>query len=730
MVLAAELRHPTMRPPFMQPISVLLSGLALALAATAQDPAPPPPGKQEQPVNRLAKETSPYLRQHQHNPVDWYPWGEEALKKAKADQKPIFLSIGYSACHWCHVMEHESFEDAATAKLMNEHFVCIKVDREERPDLDEIYMAAVQAMTGQGGWPMSVWLTPELQPFYGGTYFPPEDMHGRPGFKRVLQALADTWKDRREDLVKASGELTGHLKEALAPRTEPGEVTAKVVSTLVQQSARHYDSVYAGFANPPGYAPKFPHASELGVLLRAAAAGDKDCLPVAIATLDRMQEGGMYDQLGFGFHRYSTDREWLVPHFEKMLYDNGLLVPVYLEATLLTGEGRHAEIARQCLDYLVREMQDPRGGFWSSQDADSEGVEGRFFVWSRDEVRRLCGDDAAVAILRWGITESGNWEHSNVLSKVRPVADVAKESKRSEAEVEQALERARQKLLASRSKRVHPGTDDKVLVAWNGMAIGALARGYQLLGDKRWLQAAQKAAAFVLEEMVSKGRCRRSWHSGKSQHQGYLEDHAFLCDALLTLFESDFDPRWLEAARELLQTMQQHFRDPADGNFWFTADDHEELLARTKSVSEASTPSGTAMAALSFLRAGLLLGDEELYGIGTAALRANAALLERMPLACPSLVLALQFHLADPREVVIAGEPGDPRTQALLAAVRRQFPPHRVMALVHDGNRKALAALSPVFRDKEPVRSVPAAYVCRRGVCEAPVTDPAKLVSK
>jgi uncharacterized protein YyaL (SSP411 family) len=678
-------------------------------------------------VNRLAKETSPYLRQHQHNPVDWYPWGEAALAKARSENKPIFLSIGYAACHWCHVMERESFEDPAIAKVMNERFVCIKVDREERPDLDEIYMAAVQAMTGQGGWPMSVWMTPDLKPFYGGTYYPPEDRFGRPGFKRVLEVLADGWQDRRGEFERVGNELGEHLQKALAPAAEPGAVGPEAVARFLQQSAERYDDLHGGFAQPPHFAPKFPHASELSVLLRAAAAGDGRSRNMAVVTLDRMQQGGIYDQLGFGFHRYSTDRQWLVPHFEKMLYDNALLVPVYLEAFLLTGDVRHAAIARETLDYLLREMRHEQGGFFSSQDADSEGVEGRFFVWSKAEVEQLLGEGAEAALLRWGISAEGNWEHANVLAKHRTLEQVARMVGRDEAAVAAGIERARQVLLAARGRRVRPGTDDKILAAWNGLAIAALARGHQVLGDARYLDAARAAAGFALREMVRDGRCLRSWHSGAARHRGYLEDHAFLADALLSLFESDFDPRWLQAARELLATVQQRFRDPGDGGLWFTADDHEELLARSRSVSEASTPSGAAVAARAFLRAGLLLGDEELYGIGVQVLRANAAMLARLPIACPTLVLALQFHLGDPREVVIAGDPADRRTQALLTAARRLFPPHAVVAVIHDRNRMQLDKLSPVFAGKTPQDGVPAAYVCRRGACEAPVTDPSRL---
>jgi hypothetical protein len=673
-------------------------------------------------ANRLAKETSPYLRQHQWNPVDWHPWGPEALARAKAEDKPIFISIGYAACHWCHVMEHESFADAAIAAVMNEHFVCIKIDREERPDLDEIYMAALHAMGQQGGWPLSAWLTPDGKPFYGGTYFPPDDRYGRPGFRRVLEHLARAWKDRRNELLGGADELAVHLGKVLAPPLPPGEPTAALLASVLDQSAERHDDEHGGFAAPPHFAPKFPHASELQVLLRL---GGERADAIAARTLSAMRTGGIYDQLGGGFHRYSTDREWLVPHFEKMLYDNALLVPCYLDAHLRSGDADHAEVARETLDYLLREMRDPRGGFWSSQDADSEGVEGRFFVWQEAEFDRLLGADSALAKRHFGVTTAGNWEHANVLTLAARASELTAPD-RDLAATTAALQRARAALLLARGGRVRPGTDDKVLTAWNGLAIHACALGHRVLGDARHLAAAQAAAAFVLAELVRDGRCLRSWHSGTARHQGYLEDHAMLAFGLLTLFEADADPRWLAAAKDLLDAIARHF-GAEDGGFWFTADDHERLLARTRSAVESSTPSGTAVAAHAFLRAGLLLGDEALYARGVAALRANHALLERSPAAAPSLVLALQLHLAEPREVVIAGEPRDPRTRALLQRAWRAFPGHQVVALVHDGNRDALAKLSPVFEGKRPVAGVPAAYVCRRGGCDAPVTDPAQL---
>jgi len=686
-----------------------------------QDPAP-----QSRKPNRLAKENSPYLRQHQTNPVDWYPWGEEALALAKAEDKPIFLSIGYAACHWCHVMEHESFENEATARLMNEHFVCIKVDREERPDLDEIYMAAVQAMGVQGGWPMSVWLTPDGRPFYGGTYFPPADMHGRPGFPRVLENMARVWKERRAEVDKGADQLTEHLQTVLAPVLAPGDPEPAMLAAVLSQSRERYDSEYGGFAMAPHFAPKFPHASELMVLMRLDEA-EADAM--VEKTLEQMRSGGMYDQLGGGFHRYSTDREWLVPHFEKMLYDNALLVPCYLEQWLRSGHEDHARVARETLDYMLREMQHERGGFYSSQDADSEGVEGKFFVWQQAEYAAVVGDDAELAEQYHGVTAAGNWEHQNILIRARDEATLAAEIGSDEADIRRRLSDARDKLLVARGRRVRPGTDDKVLCAWNGLAISGLTAGYRALGEEVYLDAARRAADFVLDEMVVDGRCRRSWHSGTAQHAGCLEDHAMLATALLSLFECDGDPRWLAAARSLLVAIDEHF-GAEDGGFWFTADDHEQLLARTKTVTEGSTPSGAAVATMAFLRGGLLLGDPALYERGVAALRQSHALLSRSPIAACSLVLALQFHLADPREIVIAGPVDDPRTRALLERAWRAFPGHHVTALVHDGNREALCELSPVFEGKVPVDGQPAAYVCRRGVCAAPVTDPELLGSR
>jgi uncharacterized protein YyaL (SSP411 family) len=692
----------------------------------AQDPPvtpvetkPTPQGK----PNRLANEASPYLRQHQYDPVDWYPWGDAALQKAKQDDKPIFLSVGYSACHWCHVMAKESFADPAIAKLMNAHFVCIKVDREERPDLDEIYLAALQAMGQPGGWPMSVFLTPDGAPFFGGTYFPPEDGNGRPGFRRVLERLRTVWAEQRTEVTGSAKELAAHLRTSLAPALVAGEPTAALLEPVLDRARAQFDAEHAGFASPPRFAPKFPSPLLLQVLLRLP--GDA-ALPMVTRTLRAMADGGIHDQLAGGLHRYATDRAWLVPHFEKMLYDNALLVPCCLEAAARTDDPAFAAFARTTLDWLLREMRDPAGGFWSSTDAQSEGVEGRFFVWSKAEFDRVLGDDAGLLAAHFGVTEAGNWEHTNVLSVVRDAASLAKEHGGDVDAVQRRLAAGSAKLLAARGARVRPGTDDKVLAGWNGLVLQALAHGYRALGDDRYRTAARELAAFLLQHLVRDGRTARAFHGGVARHAGVLEDQGAVAAGLLALFEIDAEPRWLQAAQSILQQTERHFR-AEDGSFWTTADDHETLLARTKVAWDGSTPSGVALVADALLRAGTLLGDAKTYGHGVDALRAHHQVLAEVPLAAPALLRAVQFHLAGPREVVVVGPPDDMRTQALLQVAWRAFPGQHVVVHLHDGNRAALAKLVPSFADKVAVDGVPTAYVCRQGSCQAPVTTPEAL---
>jgi uncharacterized protein YyaL (SSP411 family) len=614
---------------------------------------------------------------------------------------------------------------------MNERFVCIKVDREERPDLDEIYMAAVQRMTGHGGWPMSVFLTPDLKPFFGGTYWPPETRQGMPGFPRVLEHIDTIWKTRRDEALNAAEDVAQELGAALKPEQQPGDPKLQMTDTAAAESLRRFDPEHGGFGQPPRFAPKFPHCSELQALLRhAARSGDAQSRRIVEVTLLKMARGGIYDQIGGGFHRYSVDREWVVPHFEKMLYDNAQLARVYAEAFVLWGDPEHRRVAREILDYLLAEMHDESGGLWSTTDADSEGEEGKFFVWSKEEVDKLLGDDARLAAERWGITGNGNFEGSNVLTLAKGIDEIAAAGKLARADVEKRLAAARDKLYAQRKTRVAPGTDDKILAAWNGLAVSAFAYAHQVFGDERYLEAARRIGGFLWDKMRSAdGKLLRAWRQGKGGVRGYLEDHAFVADGLLSLFESDFDPKWLERALALLGTIRKDFRD-ADGGLWFTAADHEALIARSKSVMESSTPSGAAVAALAFLRAGLLTGDLGLYDVGLGVLKANHEMLSKAPSACPALLVAVEFALSDPKEVVVAGAPADPETQALVAKVRAAFPPHRVVALVHDGNRAALEKLSEVVKGKGPVGGKAAAYVCQRGVCEAPVTEAGGLAQR
>ncbi|MDA0933076.1 MAG: thioredoxin domain-containing protein [Planctomycetota bacterium] len=695
------------------------------MALTAAVPA------QERPVNRLADATSPYLRQHRHNPVDWYPWGAEALERAKREEKPIFLSIGYAACHWCHVMERESFEDPEIAKVLNERFVNVKVDREERPDLDEIYMTALQGMTGGGGWPMSMFLTPDLRPFFGGTYFPIEDARGQPSFRRVLDHVHGLWTTKRDVVLDHSEKVARFLRDSLAPAGDPEELAVEDLVGTVAASAKHFDAERGGFAPGPRFAPKFPHAAELRNLLEEhARTGDADALRMAEQTLVAMAHGGLYDQLGGGFHRYSTDREWAVPHFEKMLYDNALLAQAYADAFLVSGNRLFERIATETLDAMCRDLRDPEGGFWSTIDADSEGVEGRYYVWTREQIDAALGDDAEAVALRFGVRPGGNWEGVSVLRAALSVEDVASQLGASVDEVQAQLSRGRAELLALRGERVAPATDDKIVAAWNGMAIAALADGYRVFGNERWLDAARDAARFVLGEMrdADTGRLYRTSWRGSVQVAAYLEDYACVADGLFRLFECDGDPTWLAAGRDLLGILARHFSDDVGGSFFFTPDDHEELLTRANSVQESATPTGVAMAAQVFLRGSLLLGDTSLWDRGIRAVRAHRKEFAAYPTACPSLGLAIRLALADPREVVVVGEPLDPRTVALRRKVQRSYPPHHGLVLVHDANREALEKLSVLVEGKTAEDGVPAAYVCRHGACEAPVTDPDALV--
>ena len=643
--------------------------------------------------NRLAAETSPYLLQHRDNPVDWFPWGEEALARAREEDKPLIVSIGYSACHWCHVMERESFEDEAIAAYMNEHFVCVKVDREERPDVDAIYMDACQAMTGHGGWPLNAFVTPEQVPFYTGTYFPPEQRQGMPSWRRVLEAVSDAWRDRRDE-IRAGGErIVERLQggATLAPSTEP--IDPRGLDTAVTALGGSYDAARGGF----GSAPKFPPSSAIEFLLRR---GETD---MSVTTLRAMASGGIYDQVGGGFARYAVDGDWLVPHFEKMLYDNALLARAYLHAWLVTGDGLLRTVCEQTLDWALREMRAPEGGFYCALDADSEGEEGRFYVWSLEQLRDALGPDAEAAIAYFGATQQGNFEGRNILVRAGAEPD--------------RLDLIRRRLYELRAQRVWPALDDKRLTAWNALMIAALAEAGAVLERDDYLDAARSCAGFVLTELRDEqGRLLRTYKDGQAQLNGYLEDHAFLLEGLLVLYEASFEPRWFTAARELADTMIERFADDERGGFFETASDHERLLARRKDLEDNPIPAGNSSAAYGLLRLAALSGAYEYESRAVGVLRLLHELAPQHPLAFGHLLQALDFHLSPVREVALVGA----GTDALERVVRSRFRPHMVLA---GGQPGAV----PLLEGREPVDGRAAAYVCERFACERPVSEPSDL---
>ena len=625
-------------------------------------------------TNRLANEKSPYLLQHAHNPVDWYPWGPEAFEKARREDKPIFLSVGYSTCHWCHVMERESFENEPIARLMNEGFVNVKVDREERPDIDEIYMKAVQAMTGSGGWPMSVFLTPDLEPFFGGTYFPPQGQHGRPGFAELLTALSRAWREDRASLVKRGALLAQHIADEGRIETA-SDLDPAVLDLSLSALQQSFDPRWGGF----GGAPKFPHALDLRLCLRHwKRTGDASALKVATFTLDRMSAGGIHDQLGGGFHRYSTDEEWLIPHFEKMLYDNALLVPAYLEAFLATREPRYAHVARECCEWVLREMVTATGGFASSQDADSEGQEGKYFAWTPQQLAQVLGAKHGAWAAAWfGVTEAGNFEHgASALWRHDAPQTVARGLGVPLAELDSAMADARTKLFAARATRVRPATDDKVLAAWNGLMISALAQAWQITHEDRFLTAARRAATYVLTGMrQDDGRLFAAARNGRAHLNAYLDDYAFVIQALVDLYESDFDERWLHEALVLESILADRLEDAGAGGFFTTARDHEKLIARLKNPQDGALPSGNGVQALNLLRLAELTGRRDLAERARRTIRAVGALANRYPAAFSQVLIAVDWLAAGPREIVVAGRLGDQRADEMLRHVRSTFLP-------------------------------------------------------
>jgi uncharacterized protein YyaL (SSP411 family) len=675
-------------------------------------------------MNRLANETSPYLLQHAENPVDWYPWGEEALERARAGDKPILLSIGYAACHWCHVMERESFEDAETAALMNRHFVSIKVDREERPDLDAIYMDAVQAMTGGGGWPLTAFLTPEGKPFYAGTYYPNEARHGLPAFRTVLSAIADVWANRRSEAEQQSSRVIEAIERSTGLGASPQPLTESILVTAFGGLRRAFDPRWGGF----GGAPKFPQPMTLEFCLRMHLRGTPDALDVVTITLDKMAGGGMYDHVGGGFHRYSTDERWHVPHFEKMLYDNALLVRLYVHAWQVTGVERYRRVATETCEYLLRELRHAEGAFFSSQDADSEGVEGRFFVWSWDELVGVTGEAVATA---FGATPGGNWEGTNVLWRPLPLEGVAAEMELDARELERDLETARAGLYELRQGRVHPATDDKILAAWNGMAIAALAEAGRALGEPAYVEAAVGAADFVLTHLRDDaGRLLRSWRNGRGGRPGFADDHALMADACLVLYETTFELRWFEQARALCDELLRLFHDPERGGFFQTGLDAEALVVRPKELQDNAVPSGNSAAADVLQRLGHLTGEPEYEHAGVEALRLIRDAMASAPSGFGHALGALDLYLSAVKEVAIVGDPDAEATRALVAEVTTErYLPNHVLAVAAVGDARSQASVA-LLQDRPALDGRPTAYVCERFVCQLPVTDPQALAGQ
>ncbi len=703
-------------------------------------------------TNRLINETSPYLLQHAHNPVDWYPWGEEALEKARRENKPILLSVGYSACHWCHVMERESFENEEIAALMNQHFVSIKVDREERPDIDNIYMQAVQALTHSGGWPMTVFLTPDGRPFYGGTYFPPRDRRygGQvmPGFPRVLTSMAEVYEQRREDVEEQATQITDFLQQrGSAPLhskdvVPTGLVPLELLSNASQELASEFDPVHGGFGN----APKFPNTMSLEFLLRIhqhrlkGELGTKATRPeleIVEVSLQHMANGGIYDQLGGGFHRYSVDAEWLVPHFEKMLYDNALLSRIYLHTYLVTGNTFYRRIAEETLDYVVREMTSPEGGFYSTQDADSEGEEGKFFVWIPTEIEAvLPREDAEIFMKYYSVTQQGNFEGKNILHVAQneqsgDIVDKAPgqpqgPSPRRSTTLAPTIQRGRDLLFKAREQRVKPGRDEKILTSWNGLMLRSFAEAARYLGRADYLQVAINNATFLLRELRRDGRVLRTYKDGRGRLNGYLEDYTFLADGLLALYEASFDAHWFSEARRLMDEAITLFADDRNGGFFDTGSDHETLISRPKDIMDNATPAGNSVAAEVFLRLAAFTGEEDYWQRADDYLRPLADIMVQHPQAFGHALGALDFAISPVKELAISGNPQQADTRALLEVINTRYMPNSVLACAAPDNAEAIQAI-PLLADRPMKDNKVTAYVCQNFACLAPVTAPEEL---
>ena len=678
--------------------------------------------------NRLANETSPYLLQHAHNPVDWYPWGPEALERALAEDRPILLSVGYSACHWCHVMERESFEDEETAALMNRLYVNVKVDREERPDLDSIYMTAVQQMTGHGGWPMTMFLTPRGEPFYGGTYYPPQPRHGMPSFRQVLLAVDEAWRERRAEIDRSAGEIRDALARTGAAAAAQPPLEASVLERAYADLTRRFEPRWGGF----GSAPKFPQPMLIELLLRHwKRTGTADALRMADFTLRMMAAGGMYDHAGGGFARYSTDNQWLVPHFEKMLYDNALLSRACLHAWQATHDDAHRTVVVETLTWVAREMTSPEGGFYSALDADSEGEEGKFYLWTPAEVDELLGpDDGALFRRYYDVSEAGNFEGRNILHAAHGVDEIAAAAGVTPQRLREVIGRGRTVLYEARAKRVWPGLDDKVLTSWNAMMLHAFAEAARMLERDDWLAIARRNAEFLTSQLKAEGRLLRTYKEGRAKIPAFLEDHALLADALIAVYEATWDIRWIREARTLADAMIERFWEDDEGAFYDTANDAEALVIRPRDVFDNATPSGSSAAVMALLRLAELTGEQRYRQVAERALASMAEYMARVPMGFGHLLCALDCALATPVEVAIAGEPAADDTRALLRTVNRAWLPNAVLAFASSGDAGDSASLIPLLEGRTAQGGRATAYVCERLACRQPVTAPAALAEQ
>jgi uncharacterized protein YyaL (SSP411 family) len=676
--------------------------------------------------NRLAKEKSPYLLQHANNPVDWYPWGEEAFERARSEDKPIFLSIGYSTCHWCHVMEHESFEDSTVAALMNETFINIKVDRQERPDIDNVYMTICQMMNNSGGWPLTIVMTPDKKPFFAATYIPKENAYGRTGMLGLIPALQDAWVNRRDDINNASEQVTSQLQQYMSGTGSSEELTADQLKLAHNQLKQRFDAGNGGF----GSAPKFPTPHNLLFLLRYwHRSGDDAVLDMVTTTLDKMGRGGIYDHIGFGFHRYSTDERWFAPHFEKMLYDQALIIMAYAEAYTATGNSEYRRIVQEVIEYVFRDMTDPHGAFYSAEDADSEGIEGKFYLWTVDDVQAaLSADDAELFIDVYGLEPQGNFHEevpaANIAHLRRTIADYAVEKNMQEAELRERLEKIRVTLFDNREKRIHPHKDDKILVDWNGLMIAALAKAAVLLDEPRYSEAAERAAGFVLGEMLDDGRLLHRYRAGEAGIAATVDDYAFMAWALIELYEATFNVEYLKKALELNESLVQFFWDETNGGLFFTASDGEPLIVRMKEGSDGAIPSGNSVAMLNLIRLGRITADPTLAERARAIGRSFHQNVSASPSAFTQMMAALDFGVGPSYEVVIVGAPGGEDTKAMQRALNDVYLPSKVVILKPaDGKNSDISKIAEFTRAHTALEGKATAYVCKNYACDLPTTD-------